>query len=180
MRLAITTETGQLHNLEVDSQIELENIKALIEAETGIPPAEQILSHCGQVMMDPKRTLEQYGVVQDEILYLKRDTPASVATEAPELEQLRHTLLNDNQMMQQLLQNTLSTDPFDIEAQRRIEEEIRLQNINSNMDTTLEYYPEAFVMLYINVEVNGHPVKAFVDSGAQATIMSPQCAEKCG
>ncbi|RDD39398.1 Protein DDI1-like protein 2 [Trichoplax sp. H2] len=76
----------------------------------------------------------------------------------------------------------MNADLFDPEAQRHIEELIHRQNINENMEGAMEYNPEAFgqvTMLYIKCNVNGYPVKAFVDSGAQHTIMSENCAKRC-
>ncbi|KAF9310815.1 DNA damage-inducible protein 1 [Podila horticola] len=250
MRVSVLTEEGELHHLEFDSQMEVENIKALIEADCGVPAEDQQIFHNERELVDPKSTLQTHNVHEDDILTLRqkskqravqRPTPgvapgsghsaASVATHpgqissgggnAHDAEQIRQHVLSDPTLLQQLRERqpalaeaalnnpsrfhalireldeqrrnaestrmrqiqALNDNPFDMDAQQRIEEAIRLENVAANLEAALEYNPESFgrvTMLYIEVEVNGHPVKAFVDSGAQATIMSPECAEACG
>lgn len=89
--------------------------------------------------------------------------------------------LRERQREDQLIRR-LEDNPFDIEAQKLLEEMIQKRNIEENLEYAYEHNPESFAsifMLYINSEVNNIPLKAFVDSGAQMTVMGKSCAEKC-
>lgn len=132
--------------------------------------------------------------------HIRRDSNmmAQLFQTDPELAQV--LLGNDLNKLQQLLRERnrhksevrrqqdeelalLYADPFDVEAQKKIEAAIRQKGIDENWEAALEHNPEAFarvVMLYVDMEVNGVPLKAFVDSGAQSTIISKSCAERCG
>ncbi|XP_053864988.1 protein DDI1 homolog 2 isoform X1 [Malaclemys terrapin pileata] len=118
-------------------------------------------------------------------LLKERNPPLAEALLSGDLEKFTRVLVEQQQDRARREQERIrlfSADPFDLEAQAKIEEDIRQQNIEENMTIAMEEAPESFgqvVMLYINCKVNGHPVKAFVDSGAQMTIMSQACAERC-
>lgn len=100
-----------------------------------------------------------------------------------ELFRARQANMQDAQREREEAMALLDSDPFNPDAQARIEEIIRQEQVMENMKKALDENPESFgrvIMLYIDVTVNNNPIKAFVDSGAQTTIMSPEAAEKCG
>uniref|UniRef100_A0ACB8EEH2 Cyanamide hydratase n=1 Tax=Sphaerodactylus townsendi TaxID=933632 RepID=A0ACB8EEH2_9SAUR len=128
--------------------------------------------------------LDNPGLLRDmllsnphELSLLKeRNPPLAEALLSGDLEKFTQVLVEQQQDRARREQERLrlfSADPFDLEAQAKIEEDIRQQNIEENMTIAMEEAPESFgqvVMLYINCKVNGHPVKAFVDSEVQHPI----------
>ncbi|EPY30424.1 DNA damage-inducible protein 1 [Strigomonas culicis] len=71
----------------------------------------------------------------------------------------------------------------DAKLQQMLYEKIQQQNIQDSLEAALEFNPEAFarvVMLYVPCEINQTPMKAFIDTGAQVSIISAEAAERCG
>ncbi|CEH13296.1 DNA damage inducible protein [Ceraceosorus bombacis] len=124
--------------------------------------------------------------MREQVKQTSPDLHAALESPAEFLRQLRRERQKADEAarrQQQAEMELAAADEFDVEAQAKIEEAIRQQQVYENLESAMENMPEAFGsvnMLYVQAEINGTPLKAFVDSGAQMTIMSPECAEKCG
>merc|ERR1719471_229526 len=135
---------------------------------------------------DPAWIREMLAANPDQLALLKQNNPPlAEAFASGNLEEFARVLKQQQQEEEEreaLRIRMMNADPFDLEAQRLIAQEIEQKNIDQNMELAMEASPESFgsvIMLYINCVVNGHKIKAFVDSGAQATIMSQKAAERC-
>lgn len=133
-----------------------------------------------QSNVDPQQ-IEQ---MRQAILY-NPDLFSEFSDKMPDLAQTIH----DPQRFREAMESTKAAElanvlnPDSEEGQMRILDEINQAHVQSNLMAAMEEIPEAFApvtMLYAPLHVNGHLVKALVDSGAQSTVMSPECAERCG
>ncbi|XP_063677988.1 protein DDI1 homolog 2-like [Bolinopsis microptera] len=258
MNIVVTSPDGNFYSLEVSSDLELENLLALVSVESGKPTEHIQLSLNGIPLLDKKKTLTEYNVKDGDMMLMTTTSsrPPSSQPRAPsqpsqqtgnmgslfggtginwgainvpgqgaspvarpppvdECEKLRLELLGDPYQLsilkerdpqfaaaidnkdqfkkvfnerQELIRKRkreeellLSGNPMDPEYQKKIYEMLQGKQIEENLSTAMEEHPESFgqvIMLYIDCEVNGHKVKAFVDSGAQMTLISAACAER--
>lgn len=51
---------------------------------------------------------------------------------------------NETEVARQREIATLNADPYDVEAQRKIEEAIRMEAVMENLEHAMEYSPESF------------------------------------
>ncbi len=72
MHVTITTLNDEIFSLEVSEDLELENFKALCEFETGIVSNEIAILWNGRPLQDEKKTLNQYGIKNGDVLLLQQ------------------------------------------------------------------------------------------------------------
>lgn len=74
MRITITTEAGGIYPLDVSGELTVGDLKALMEVETGMGADQMLLIHNMAPMTDLERTLESYGVQDDDIIMITQNT----------------------------------------------------------------------------------------------------------
>mmetsp|Transcript_17282 Transcript_17282/g.70166 ORF Transcript_17282/g.70166 Transcript_17282/m.70166 type:complete len:392 (-) Transcript_17282:704-1879(-) len=166
----LSSGTLKDNNVQNDSMIFVEKEEAMRHpggAGSAVPSADQMLQ---SFRTDPR--LKQ----------LARNFPelqrAVDSGNAPAVAQFLQRMNSESQSTPQFEGGEMSA-----EAQKYIAEQIERENIEKNLQDAIEFNPEAFakvVMLFVKAEVNGNQAIAFIDTGAQSTIISLDCARRLG
>jgi DNA damage-inducible protein 1 len=75
MRLTVTTLSDLVFVLEVGGDLEVEDLKALCEAESGLPARHILLFHEGKPLTEPKAKLASLGIQDGDMLVLQQSSP---------------------------------------------------------------------------------------------------------
>jgi len=103
MKLTFVTDLGQTYTVEIDPKMRLEDVMALLEAESGLPPSEQSISYDGRELNNAKATMEEeLGPASDVMLLLRRKISVAGRTVEQDAEMIRLQILGDPNLMREL------------------------------------------------------------------------------
>ena len=77
MRILLTTIDGNFYTVEVNSDIEVINLKALCEQETSIPVDQISLYYNGRPITGDSNTLASYSIKDNDIIMVQRTSSVS-------------------------------------------------------------------------------------------------------
>ncbi|CAF0924862.1 unnamed protein product, partial [Brachionus calyciflorus] len=84
MKILLTTLDGSIYPVEVSSDLEIINLKALCEQETGIPVNRMSLTYNGQALSDNNKSLNGYSIAENDIIVVQAQGPSQAqATNLP-------------------------------------------------------------------------------------------------
>ena len=101
MKITVTQEEGGVYPLDVNGELTLQDLKALLEMETGIEASEMLLIHNMAPMTEELKMLADYDVQEGDIIMVTQHTGAvslsnpptpgspSVVPDQPQSEQLQ-------------------------------------------------------------------------------------------
>ena len=203
LTIAVSGRDDQILTLDVGPDMTVADLKAVIQIDTNVSPASQILHFNGAHLVDDSRTLASHNIGEGEMISMTVYTPQApragqrggIGASQPrgqpirggrnprnptdDAEILRLQALGDPHLMAQIRQarpelanavqdprvfrehftnmmaeeerinrekeeaiRQLDDDPFNAEAQAKIEEMIRQENVNKNLQQALENTPE--------------------------------------
>jgi len=184
-------ELNDLLILENAGLVNNDIVKVVVIDETAVRGPAEIPAGVRQMLaMTPDALIANFVADNNAIENLLRNNPtlaqAVLNNDIFSVQQWQHQTAQEWQQRvaaEQSRRAQMNSNPFSSDNQAQIMEEIRQQQVMENYQQALEHMPEAFgrvVMLYVPMKIEGHPVVAFVDSGAQSTIISKTLAEKTG
>lgn len=154
MRLTVTSEEGELYNLEFDNSMEVNDMKAIIASEFKLPITNIQVYHNSK-LIGGSGSISQFGMVQDDVLLVRKlQTTSNSSTNRPsvgynainEAEALRQQLVGNPAMLNQLrTQNPQlaalalnNPEEFVRTVNRMQQQQLQSQNTNDYMNEDMQ------------------------------------------
>lgn len=113
MKILLTTLDGNIYPVEVSSDLEIINLKALCEQETGINMARMSLSFNGQFLTDNNKTLASYSIGENDIVVVQvQSSPSNVPVDVPLIDFASINVPRSRQQSSRTSQQALSRKMF--------------------------------------------------------------------